>query len=1062
MKKAQMPRKLKVLVWTFISCLLLSAHGLAQTKRISGKITTRETNEPLQGATVIVKGTNKSTTTNDQGQFTIDANTNDVLVVSFVGFNNQEIRVGASNSVDIGLTRSYADQNEVIVVGYGRMKKTDQSSAQTSISAADIGRTVNTTIEQAIQGRAANVHVMQNTGQPGGGISVNVRGINTINGSNQPLYVIDGIQIEVGNVSYGSTSSINPLAGINPADIESMEILQGPSATAIYGSRATNGVVLITTKRGKAGQLRVGYNYLYSLQDKPDIMPTMTLPQYAQMYNEIRGLTGGLPPGEFRDPSILGEGTNWQEELFKRAPLNKHQLTLSGGSNNTTFYLSGEYFTQEGIAIGSQFDRYSFRLNLDNQTRKWLKLSTNLSFSTTKDKLGTTSENIINTALQMAPNVSVYNSKGEFAGADETNGTSVQFTPLNPVAIANLVQNDLKRYNALGGLTAEVNLIKGLIFRTSINGNGSWGNGRFFSPNYQLGNRPASVASLSLSNSTSLYWNWTQLLQYNIKIGKHDIGLMAGHESQESRWHGLSGSRTGFVSNGVAELGLGNAQGQQNNSYKGSNSMESYLARVNYTYNSKYILQGAFRADGSSQFGPDNRWGYFPSVSAAWRVSEEPFMSGIAFINDLKIRIETGLTGANGPQSGIYSPLNSSASPWGTGFYVGRYGNSALKWEQTRTDNVGFNISMLQNRIQFEGDYYVKKTDNLLLQIPLPDYMGTAGEGSIAAPTVNIGSLENKGWGLTLNTVNLDRNGFQWKTNLNVSHFKTKITSLNTGSAFLDRQPWYIGINNTGFIQRSAIGQEPWLMIGYVQEGIFESVKEIQESALPTKSDGVTELDVAPGGVWVGDIKYRDLNGDGIINHLDQTVVGNPWPELTAGFTNSFSYKGFDLNILFTASFGNDVFNYVRFQNTNPNAVNLGRNMLAETFDYAKPTGDPANPTLSNPGTIIPRLSNGDPNGNFQRFTNAFVEDATYIRLKNVTLGYNLPRSIVSKARVLQGARLSIGVQNLATFTDYKGYDPEVGAYVGREAQPSNQLIGVDPGRYPLTRVYTFSLGVDF
>lgn len=1061
MKKTKTRRLLKILLWTFVSCLMLNATAFGQTRKITGKLSTRNDNQPLQGATVVIKGTNKSTTSNQQGQFAIDANTNDVLVVSFVGYNSQEIKIGSSNTVNVDLSPQYSDQNEVIVVGYGRMKKTDQSSAQTSISAADIGRTVNVTIEQAIQGRAANVYVMQNTGQPGGGISVNVRGVNTINGSNQPLYVIDGIQIEVGNVSYGTTSSINPLAGINPADIESMEILQGPSATAIYGSRATNGVILITTKRGKAGQLKIGYNYLYSLQDKPDIMATMTLPQYAQMYNEIRALTGGLPPGEFRDPSLLGPGTNWQEELFQRAALHKHQLTLSGGSENTTFYLAGEAFNQGGVAIGSEFDRYSIRLNLDNQTRKWLKLSTNLSFSGTKESLGTTSENIINTGIQMAPGVSVYNSKGEYAGADETNGTSVQFTPLNPVAIANLIENDLNRYNGLGGITAEVFLVKGLTFRTSLNGSGTWGNGRYFSPNYTLGNRPPSVASLSLTNSTSLYWNWTQLLQYNTKIGKHDIGIMAAHESQESKWHGQSGSRTGFVSNGVAELNLGNAQGQQNGSYKGSNAMESYLGRVNYTYNNKYILQGAFRADGSSQFGPDNRWGYFPSVSGAWRVSEEPFMHSIGFINELKIRVETGWTGANGPQSGIYSPLNSSASPWGTGFYVGRYGNSALKWEETKTDNIGFNLSMLQNRIQLEGDYYVKSTDNLLLQIPLPDYMGTAGEGSITAPTVNIGSLENKGWGLTLNTVNLDKGGFQWKTNLNVSHFKTKITSLNTGSAFIDRQPWYIG-TGSGFIQRSAIGQQPWLMIGYIQEGIFQSVKEITESALPTKSDGVTELDAAPGGVWVGDIKYRDLNQDGIINHLDQTVIGNPWPDYTAGFTNTFTYKGFDLSVLFIASFGNDVYNYVRFQNTNPNAVNLGRNMLAETFEYAKPTGDVTDPTLSNPETIIPRLSNGDPNGNFQRMTNAYVEDASYVRLKNMTLGYNFPRSLVTKARILQGARLAIGVQNLVTFTKYKGYDPEVGAYVGDEAQVSNQLIGVDPGRYPLTRIYTFSLGLDF
>lgn len=1064
MQRTKLPRKLKVLLWTFISCLLLSATALAQTKRITGTINSQG-NTPLAGATVTVKGTNRITTTDEQGQFSIEAGANDILVVSSVGFNSQEVKVGAASTVTANLSQQYIDQNEVVVVGYGRMKKTDQTSAQTSISAAEINRTVNTTIEQAIQGRAANVQITQNTGQPGGGISVNIRGLNTINGSNQPLYVIDGIQIEVGNISYGATSSVNPLAGLNPSDIESIEVLQGPSATAVYGSRATNGVILITTKRGKAGQLKVGYNYLYSLQDKPKLLGTMTLPQYAQMYNEIRALTGGQAPGEFRDPSILGKGTNWQEELFKTAPLNKHQLTLSGGSANTTFYLSGEYFKQEGVAIGSDFNRASFRLNLDNQTRKWLKLSTNLSYSGTDEKLGTTSENIINTAIQMAPNIAVRNAKGEWAGADETNGTSVQFTPLNPVAIANLIQNDLKRSNALGGLTAEINILKGLVFRSSLNGNATWSDGRVFSPNYQLGNRPVSIASLSLSSSRSTYWNWNQILQYNTTIKDHSIGVMVGHEAQESRWQGISGSRTGFVSNDVAELGLGNAQGQQNGSFKGSSALESYLGRINYSYANRYLLQAAFRADGSVNFGPENRWGYFPSVSVAWRASEEAFMKNIAWLSDLKLRFETGLTGATGDGGRIWSPLSSSASPWGTGFYVGRYGNTGLQWEETKTDNIGFNLSIFKNRIQLEGDYYVKKTNNLLLENPLPWYMGTSGEGAIAPPTVNIGSLQNKGWGFSINTVNIDRRGFQWRTNLNLSSARTEVTKFYSETAVVDRQPWYIGTGSSaaqGFLQRSSVGQQPWLMIGYIQDGLFQSVKEIQESALPTKSDGVTELDVAPGGVWVGDIKYRDLNGDGIINFRDQTVIGNPWPKLTGGFTNTFSYKGFDLSVLVTASFGNDVYNFVRFQNTNPNSVNLGRNMLAETFEYARPSGDAANPTLSNPGTIIPRLSNGDPNGNFQRITNAYVEDGSYVRIKNATIGYNVPKSLVSKARILQGARLSLGVQNLATFTKYKGYDPEVGAYVGRDAQVSNQLYGVDPGRYPLTRVYTFSVGLDF
>ena len=1070
MKKTKTSSRLLVLLCTMIACLVWSSGAFAQTRRVSGTVTTEGTNTPVAQVTVQVKGTNRTAVTNDAGVFNIDAASGETLVLSSVGYAGKEIRLGNQTILAITLSESAQTMDDVVVVGYGRMRRAEQSSAQTSISSADIQRTVNTTVEQAIQGRAAGVYVTQNTGQPGGGISVNIRGINTIGGTNEPLYVIDGVQIQPSTVNYGSAASTNPLAGLNPADIESMEILQGPAATAVYGSRGTNGVVLITTKRGKSGQLKVGYNYLYSLQDKPDDLPAMTLPQFAQMYNEITALIGAQTRDEYKDPSILGPGTNWQQALFKTAPLNKHQVTLSGGSNNTNFYLSGEYFSQEGVAIGSEFDRYSFRLNLDNQTRKWLKLSTNLSYNQTKESLGSTSENLINTAITMSPNVAVKNANGEWAGADETNGVSVQFTPLNPVAIANLVQNNLKRSGALGGFNIEITPLEGLVLRSSLNGNASWSNGSYFSPNYKLGSRPASIASLSLNNQTNMYWNWNQLVQYTTKIGdKHDISVMASHEAQESRWEGISGSRTGFVSNDVVALPLGNALGQQNSSFKGSWAMESYLGRINYSFADKYILQGAFRADGSANFGPDNRWGYFPSVSAAWRITEEPFMQNIGFINELKLRFETGLTGNQGDGGRIWSPLNSIGTPWGTGFLVGRYGNTGLKWEDTRTDNIGFNLSVLKNRIQLEGDYYIKKTNNLLLPNPLPSYMGTSGEGSIGTPTVNIGALQNKGWAFTLNTVNIDKKGFSWRSNFNISGFKTKVTKFYSEVAVIDRQPWYIGTGSSaaqGFLQRSAVGQQPWLFYGFISDGIFQSVDEINNSAVPAASGG-GRLPTDPSGVWVGDIKYRDISGpegkpDGIINHLDQTIIGNPWPKATMGLTNTFAYKGFDLNILLTGSFGNDVYNFVRFVNTNPNNVNLGRNMLAETFEYAKLSGTGNETVLSNPGTIIPRLTNGDPNGNAQRITNAFVEDGSYVRIKNVTLGYNVPQSVVSKARILQGARLSLGVQNLATFTKYKGFDPEVGAYVGQNVGPNDQLIGVDAGRYPLTRVYTFSLGVDF
>jgi TonB-dependent starch-binding outer membrane protein SusC len=1047
--------KVAALLVALISVLAPDGYAQNSRRRISGTVSDTD-GQPLPGVNVVIKGTTTGTTSNLEGLYNLDASDADVLVFSYIGYQSAELRVGSQTRIDVKLTEDIATLSEVVVVGYGEMKRTDISSAQTSISAKEIQSTVNTTLEQAIQGRAAGVYVTQNTGQPGGGISVNIRGINSLNGSNEPLYVIDGVQIAPGNVSFGATSSTNPLAGLNPADIESMEILQGPSATAIYGSRATNGVVLITTKRGKAGEMKVSYDYLYSLQDKPNILPTMNLRQFAQMTNEIRTLTGGMSPTEFRDPSILGEGTNWQRELFRRAPLNKHQLSLSGGSEKTTFYLSGEYFDQKGVAEGSGFDRYGIRLNVDNQTRSWLKLGTNLNFSRTNEALATTQENIILNALSLAPNIPVRNPDGSWGGADATNGNNAQYTPLNPIAIANLVDNNLSRTQVLGGFNVDVNLIKGLTFRTSLNGNVGFNNGSFFTPSYRLGDRVNDMARLTVSKDNSLYWNWLQLLQYNTTFGRHNIGVMLSHEAQESRWERLEGYREGFVTNEIPDLSIGNTLGATNNGGKNHWAMESYFGRVNYTFADKYILQGAVRADGSANFGPQNRWGVFPSVSAAWRISQEPFMQNIPLINDLKLRVETGLTGNQG-SGGIFAPLQSVSTPWGAGFLAQRYGNAGLQWESTLTNNIGFNLNMLQNRIQLEADFYVKNTDNLLMTNPLPDYMGTSGEGSIGAPTVNIGAMDNRGYAITLNTINMDRGDFVWRTNFNISGFRTKITKFYSEAAIIDRTSWFM--NN--WTQRSVIGQAPWLFFGYIQDGIFESVDEINNSAIPTDSEG-NRLRVAPDAVWVGDVKYRDLNNDGVIDERDQTFIGNPWPRFSFGFTNTVSYKGFELNVLLTGSFGNDVYNYLRFINTNPNNINLGRNLLQETFDYARVEGEGEAARLVNPGTDVPRITGSDVNGNGQRFTDKFVEDGSYIRIKSVQLGYTVPRDFLVRQSVIQGARLAIGVQNLATFTRYKGYDPEVGAYVGRDVSAANQSIGLDFGRYPLTPVYTFSVGLDF
>jgi TonB-dependent starch-binding outer membrane protein SusC len=1058
-----LPRVTSVLLFLFTTVLAYSQNEQVVTGTVRD-----DQGSPMPGVNVVIKGTTNGSTTDGDGAFSIQAKPDAILVVSFIGYTTQEVAVGNRTKIDVSLKEDVATLQEVVVVGYGEMKRSDLSSAQVSVTSDQISKTVNTTFEQALQGRAAGVYVTQNTGQPGGGVSVNIRGVSTLNGSNEPLYVIDGVQIAPGTVSYGSTSSTNPLAAINPRDIESMEVLQGPSATAIYGSRGTNGVVLITTKRGKAGETKVNYSLTYAVQDKPKALPVMNLRQYATMTNEISNVLGWTPPEAFKDPSLLGVGTNWQEELFKTAPLVQHQLSLSGGSDKTTFYLSAEIFDNDGVAQGSHFGRNSIRLNIDNQTRKWLKLGANLNVVQTKDRLSSTSENVILNALSLSPNIPVKNPDGSWGGADATNGSSVQFTPLNPIAISNLVQNTLRRRTVLGGMNAEVTLLKGLVFRTSLNGNIAFSNSHVFTPTWQLGDKRNDVASLNDGSGLSTNWNWNQLLQYNTKIGKHDIGVMVSHEAQESKWEGINGGRNNFVSNDLPVLPIGDGVSATNGGYKGHWAMESLFGRVNYTFKDRYILQAGVRADGSSNFGPNNRWGVFPSASVGWRISEEPFFANVEPINELKIRYETGLTGNQG-NGGIYGPLSSVTTPYGTGFLLGKYPNDNLQWEETLTHNVGLNISFFENRIQLEADFFLKKTDNLLMNNPLPAYMAVEGEGAISPPTVNIGAMENRGYAISMKTINMDRNGFKWETGFNVSGFKTEVTEFYSDAAVIPRTSWYM--NN--WTQMAVIGRSPWLFYGYIEEGIFETVDEINNSAIPADNNGNRRA-VSPGSVWVGDVKYKDKltvdtdgdgkadSGDGIIDDRDQTYIGNPWPKVTFGMSNKFSFKGFDLDILLTGAYGNDVYNYLRFQNTNPNNINLGRNLLRETFQYARIEGTGDDAHVVNTGTRIPRISGSDVNGNGARFTQKFVEDGSYVRVKSIQLGYSVPKSLISKQNVVQNVRLGVAVQNIYTFTKYKGYDPEVGAYVGRDVDSNNQPIGVDYGRYPLTPVYTFNLSVDF
>ena len=1038
-------------------CALITSLTFAQERRITGTLTD-DKQSPLIGATVTVKGTKVATTTDAAGKFSlrVPANTR-TLVFTYVGMQPQEFTLGTSDVVNASLVSSSNALTDVVVTGYGRSRRANLTTAQTSVGAKEIEKTVNTTIEQAIQGRAAGVYITQNSGQPGGGISVAIRGISSISGNTEPLYVIDGVQLQGG----GTTNSSNPLSALNPSDIEDVQILQGPSATAIYGARGTNGVLLITTKRGRAGEAKLNYTVQYNIQTPPTSIPVMNLRQYAQMRKEFHALAGGTTPQEFLDPSILGTGTDWQDEMFNNAAMQKHQLSVSGGNSTTTYYMSGEYLKQEGVAVGSGFNRYGFRINLDNKPREWITLGANLSFNQTNETITTSSEGVIADALQLTPQIPVRNLNGSWGGGDDVNGAT-QFAPVNPIAIANLRTNTNRRRQFWGGLNLALNITKGLTARTSFNTDINYSNSLYYNPTYRIGWAQNTSAMLSNFVGMSTYWNWNQLIEYTRQIGKHNFTIMASHESQESKWQNISASRSGFLTNDIFDLNAGAAPGT-NGGGSGPWAMESYLGRLNYNYDNRYLLTATYRKDGSSNFGPDKRWGAFPSISAAWRVSQEKFFN-VPAISDLKLRFETGLTGNQGNGTGIYSPLSSGISDLGSGFLITRFGNPALQWEETRTNvNAGINIGFLNNKISAEFDYYVRNTDNLLMDMPLPMYMGTIGQGAIGNPRVNIGALQTKGWSFALNTTNVNSKSFRWESNLNLSSFDTEIKRFYSNTAVVDRTSgWYDNWSQT-WTQRAAVGEAPWLFRGYIYDGLFQSVDEINKSAVRVDNNG-NRIATSPTGVWVGDVKYKDINGDGKIDFNDETYIGNPWPKLFGGFTNTFSYKGFDLSVLVTGTFGNDIYNMLSMVNSKMGRFYTSRNLMLDVMNYARLADKNGAIVIENSGTNVPRITGSQiPNdNNYNVVSSRWVEDGSFIRIKNVSLSYNVPASFISKSKVLKGLRATFGAQNIATFTKYSGYDPEVGASVGGNVNATNQAIGLDYGRYPLTPIYTFSLGVNF
>ena len=1039
-----------------VSCIVgveFSFAEVLQERTVTGVVTSGTDGEALIGVSVQVKERPQvGTITDFEGRYSLQARSNETIVFSYIGFKSQEVKA-SKTVVNVELEEDSEILDEVVVVGYGTMKRSDLTGSVVSVGEDEIKQSIVTSLDQALQSKAAGVSVTQNSGTPGGGISVSIRGINSLNG-NEPLYVIDGVAISGNN---DSNSSV--LSSINPSDVVSMEILKDASATAIYGSRASNGVVLITTKQGQAGKTRITYEGYYGLQQLPKKLGVMNLREYAEYQNLRAEVIGFGERPEFADPSLLGEGTDWQGEIFQNASMHNHQLNISGGNDNVKYSLSAGYLQQEGIAIGSDFERFSARVNMDNKITKWLSTGLRASVAQTTQNNTIDSGNIIRTAIEQLPDTPARNPDGSW-GAQAENMYGTYFS--NPVAEALMRENYNRGLQMYVDFFADVTLWKGLVFRAEYAGNYYYSNTYQYTPSYDYGHYVQSSTGSRGANNGS---NWTlkTYLTYNGTFGKHNISVMAGHEAQENSYETLYASRDNYLFNTIHELNMGDSSTAKNSSGRGSSAIESYYGRLNYGYDDRYLATFTVRGDGSSSFGPANRWGVFPSMALAWKINNEKFLKNVKWLNNLKLRLGWGLVGNQSASSYAYGvTMASAASIWGTGFYAGNYPNDKLKWEETKAWNAGIDLNLFDNRVEFIFDTYLKNTDNLLMQASLPSYV----TGIINSPWVNAGAMENKGAEFTLNTVNISKKDFTWRTGITISFNKNKITKLYTETAGLSGT-----IDGAQTLTYSTVGQPVGQYYGYKVIGMFKEESDFYQR----DADGNFLLDkngnrlpvalpenqhIAKDEVWVGDYIFEDLNGDGVIDEQDRTYLGNPEPKFSYGFNNTFTYKGFDMNIFINGVYGNKLVNLFRKDFTNPMR---NSNLLKEVTGIAHvELIDPAQPEeiwnvhVSNPeSATVQRLNTADGNDN-NRMSSRFVEDGSYLRIKNISLGYTFPQKWTRKWHI-ENLRVYMNIQNAFTFTKYKGYDPEVGAY-----NYNVLLRGVDYARYPSQRIYTVGLNLSF
>lgn len=976
-----------------------------------------ENGDPLPGVNVVIKGTTTGTTTDSNGSYSITIEDGEqTLVFSFVGYNQTEVKVGTQKRIDVTLAPDITTLSEIVVTGYGTQRKVETTGAIASVKSSEITQTPVANIAQGIQARVPGVQITQNSAAPGGNVSVRVRGTNSINGTSEPLYIIDGVQVSNG----GGINEVSPLSTINPNDIESIEVLKDASSTSIYGARGANGVVLITTKRGKAGASRVTFDSYYGIQQVTRKLDVMNSRQFGELENDIY-----RPTVVYGQLDTLTSTTDWQDLVFRDAPIQSYQLSLSGGSEKTQYMLSGNYFDQQGVMISSQFKRYSLRTNIDHtlndRFRTGLSILASHSVNDVAPNGGTSTDgasiatgSLLGAAIVAPPTLLPYRPDGTvWPFGDQFGGRYREVT--NPMGLAE-IKNQTMINRFLSSIYVDASIVKNLTYRATFSADIQSSLQDVYSPRsiIPIGNQNLTSGSGTKRNDDRSLLLHESILTYSLKLlNDHTFKITGVFSTQKENYRYFAATGTGFPNDETANERLQLSNAQRAEGFRNSSRLDSYMARMNYGYRDKLFVDLTARADGSSRFGANNKYGFFPAIGAAYRLSEEAFLSESQVISDFKIRASYGTTGNAGAiepyqslqrlGAGANYQFNNSSTPV-IGISPTAIANPDLSWEKSTQFNLGVDINLLNDRLSFTADVYSKETKDLLYERQLPV---SSGYGSVIS---NLGGIKNEGIEFALNSVVLDK-GVRWDVSANISFNRNEVISI-------DGNQTEIFGNQYSIIK---VGQPIGLFKTYVFDGIYQSGETLLKGA---------------GDNRVGGTKLLDINGDGTVDGQDQVITGNPNPDFIFGFSSNLQYKNFDFSLFASGTYGNEVYNTSRLSIENP----LGqRNLLA---------------------TMVNRWSNDNPSNEYPSgrqggrlpISNRFIEDGSFLRLRNITFGYSLPG-----IKGISKARIYVSANNLFTLANYSGFDPEVNSGGG-----SNVTLGVDNVVYPVAKSFLAGLQVTF